>query len=419
MKQTQNHFYQIARPLIERGLSVIPLHPQTKKPAVGWKHFRIWNLTMLEEKAKDFSTCDVAVVSSRGIDRPVFIDFDDESVIPRIEQETGKTIPTTFKVCSRPSSAPLRQHHVWLQTAYSLKRFRFDKAKNVNVRDVHNLVDSPSGGKMFKTLYDLKGIGGGSYIVGAGSVSKSGETYTIFDNSAVAPIPDWLVDWLVADIAKYRRDWKRMNARKEKEKLAATKMSAEQRAGLRAQGHADGFEINREDLHDFLLSVLKKFSAMGLSGDVLEHVLTSEIRQRVQGGEEYLASQRGRDSIRRRVAAESVRDLGASFYEKRKNKPFDDSGLVMTKELTKRDVLQSVVGSFPPRLSGAEAESQIVAALKAAGMSFNKRKDRDNLSVVRKRLGFSIVRGDWVLLLDPPSLPLHTQIGGRTCPWRL
>jgi hypothetical protein len=400
-----NHFYELAKPLIERGLAVIPLHPHTKTPACSWKHFRIWNLDILAQKAKDFADKEVAVVSSRGLDHPVFIDFDDESVIPRIEQDTGRTIPATFKIQTRPKSAPMRQHHIWSQTAYSLKRFRFDKAKNVNVRDVHHLVESPSGGKMFKTLYDLKGVGGSSYIVGAGSVSKSGETYTIFDNSAVAPIPDWLVDWLVDDIAKYRRDWKGMNARKEKEKLAAAKMSAEQRADRRAQGHADGFEINREDLHDFVLSLLKKFSAMGLSGDVLEHVLTAEIRQRVQGGEEYVASQRGMDSIRRRVASEPVRDIGASFYEKRKNKPFDDSGLIMTKELTKRDILQSIIGSFPDRLSGFEAESQIDAALRGVGMKFDKRKDRDNLSVVRRRLGFSVVGSDWIRLPEEPSPP--------------
>ena len=54
-------------------------------------------------------------------------------------------------------------------------------------------------------MYDIKGVGGGSLVVAAGSVRDSGEVYTCIDGSPVVSIPEWLVDWLLADFQKYRR----------------------------------------------------------------------------------------------------------------------------------------------------------------------------------------------------------------------
>jgi hypothetical protein len=388
-----NHFYEIARPLIERGLEIIPLHPQTKKPAVGWKKFRIWNPELLKQKASGFAHCDVGVVSSRGLTRPMFIDFDDESVIPRIEKETGKKIPATFKVASRPKSEPLRQHHVWLQTPYSLRRFKFDKAKTKNVRDVTQVVTSPSEGKMFKTLYDVKGIGGGSYIVGAGSIhQKTGEPYRVIDTSEIAPIPDWLVDWVVKDIARYRRAWKKMNGDKE-----------EQARVLARSGYP---EIAEEDRHDFLLGTITRLSNSGLSGDLLEQAVVAILRDRVQGGKDYAESERGRASIHRQVAA-NVRneDVAVAFYSRRKDKPFEDTDCVIVRKMTKRDVLEATIRDFPDRLTVEDAESRLGGALADAGMIFDKRQDKNSLGIVRQRLGFSVTPREWIR--NPTLSPQH------------
>src|SRR5205809_164588 len=73
------------------------------------------------------------------------------------------------------------------------------KSVNLNVKDMN---ETDGEGK-HPTLYDVKGIGGGSLVVGAGSVRESGEVYKAMDDDAeVLPIPDWLVDWIVADVTK-------------------------------------------------------------------------------------------------------------------------------------------------------------------------------------------------------------------------
>jgi hypothetical protein len=425
-----NHFYEIARPLIERGLAVIPLRRQTKTPACSWKNFRIWNLDILEKKAGDFADCDVACVSNFGLGRPLFIDFDDESVIPRIETETGKTIPATFKVCSRPKSAPLRQHHIWLQTAYSLKKFKFDEAKNTNVRDVNRVVTSPSGGKMFKTLYDVKGIGGNSYIVGAGSIhQKTGEVYTVVDHSPIAKIPDWVVDWLVRDISRYRSDWRKMNARKMKEKKAAAELPAEKRAELRAQGHPDGWEIYPEDMQDFIMSLMGRLGSFSLSDEKMEEIVAAKVSEMVQGGEQYVTSERGRQSIHNRVTSRNRTNtlaLAVTFYQNRKTKPFSDSGTTIPQFDesqrgfgTKRDALRFAIQSFPGQLTVDEAEARLTTAMEDAGFLFDKRKDKNALSDIRREFGFSVTHGEWIRtirLKETHSPLLHTQVRDGTCP---
>jgi hypothetical protein len=86
-----------------------------------------------------------------------------------MEQETGEKMPRTYTVCSGPTSAPYKRHFYFTQTEYSFKKFGGVNAKNINRRDTSHLVPSPSGGLMYPTQYDVKGIGGGAIVVAAGS----------------------------------------------------------------------------------------------------------------------------------------------------------------------------------------------------------------------------------------------------------
>jgi hypothetical protein len=109
----------------------------------------------------------VGVVGKRGIGRHMFLDIDAEAVVERIEAETGRKMPQTYTVCSRPESAPYKRHFYFTQTPCSFKRFGSWNAKNVNVRDLTRLERSRSGMLMHPTLYDIKGVGSGSLVVGA------------------------------------------------------------------------------------------------------------------------------------------------------------------------------------------------------------------------------------------------------------
>src|SRR5207247_2248038 len=141
----------------------------------------------------------VGIVGTRGAGNLVFLDIDSDGVVERIEQQTGRTMPATYVVQSRPQSAPYKRHFYFRQTEYSVQHF----TKEINVKD---LTKTNKEGKP-STLYDLKGCGGGGFVVAAWSIRENGERYTAIDEATpVVPIPDWLVDWIAADVKHYRSE---------------------------------------------------------------------------------------------------------------------------------------------------------------------------------------------------------------------
>ena len=91
----------------------------------------------------------------------------------------------TLQVQTRPTTNPAKRHFYFTQTEYSLRCF----PKNVN--------STRTCGR-----YDLKGVGGASFVVAAGTERENGEYYTYENQNLVMPIPRWLVDWLVEDIRR-------------------------------------------------------------------------------------------------------------------------------------------------------------------------------------------------------------------------
>ena len=168
----------------------------------NWNRNPATNLSEVLQHAKDFPIHNVGVVGRRGVGNHCFLDIDADGVLEKIETETGRQIPPTYTLCSRPQTAPWKRHYYFRQTEYSVSKMR----KEANRKDTTKWVTSENGFQMHPTMYDLKGVGGGGLVVAAGSLRKDGEVYTVVDNAPVAEFPNWLVDWLVADIAKYRSD---------------------------------------------------------------------------------------------------------------------------------------------------------------------------------------------------------------------
>jgi hypothetical protein len=133
-----------------------------------WNRHPSTKLSEIIQYAKDYPDYNVGVVGRRGIGNDMFLDIDAEGVLEQIERETGQKMPPTFTVASRPQSAPWKRHYYFKQTAYSVKTFRTE----TNVKDLSVLKD-----EKHPTRYDLKGVGGGGLVVGAGSVRADGEVY--------------------------------------------------------------------------------------------------------------------------------------------------------------------------------------------------------------------------------------------------
>jgi hypothetical protein len=229
----------------------------------NWQNHQATTPEEVLTHAKYYPHHNVGVVGKRGVGRHMFLDIDAEGVVGRIEEETGKKIPTTYTVCSRPESAPHKRHYYFSQTAYSFKNNGAWQAKNINVRDLARLERSRSGMLMHPTLYDVKGIGGGSLVVAAGSVRDNGEVYTCIDDSPVAEIPDWLLDWLLADFENYRVGRDKELRQKHEAKAIALRMSEAERCKLRQKNLPDGFDIAEEDIYDFLRWRASSYSGPG------------------------------------------------------------------------------------------------------------------------------------------------------------
>ena len=224
-------FVAIATPLVERGFRVTPVHPETKMGVMkNWQKFQLTTIDDIRKYAEYFPHHNVGVVGKRGFDRHCFLDVDAPGVVERIEHDTKQTMPKGYRVRSSPTFKPYKTHFYFKQTPYSFEKFGGWEAVNSNVKDMTTFDEE---GK-HPTLYDLKGVGGGSLVVGAGSVKQTGEVYTCVDDGPVPEIPNWLVDWLVKDIEKY---WDAVDAEKA-EKLALKECGAKEARAGRAGGDA-------------------------------------------------------------------------------------------------------------------------------------------------------------------------------------
>lgn len=379
-------FVAIATPLVVKGFRITPVHPQTKCGVMGnWQNFQITTPEEVLAFAKYYPHHNVGVVGKRKPGRYCFLD-DDSGVVARIEEETGHKMPRTYTVASRPDTNPLKRHFYFLQTDYSFKRFAIFaegkdpwKSRNVNRRDLTKFELSRTGLRIHPTMYDAKGFGGGSFVVAAGSVREpdaSGrvEIYTVIDDSPVVEIPHWLVDWMIADIKKYR-------AEKVKEKAAKFAR------GLHST------VIAEEDVYDYLRWRAGKLTIQGFSGDGLEQALFYLVKKDCERGDVFAASEHGKELIHEIVEAAEEWEVGTAlpFYQLGAVKSEILEGhLMIYRTPTKQDVIEQTIASFPDKIGIGEAFERISEDLFKHGFDFDRYKERSAVYRARKAMGFSV-----------------------------
>jgi hypothetical protein len=151
------------------------------------------------------------------------------------------------------------------------------------------------------------------------------------------------------------------------------------------------------------------FSKAGIGGDALEQLLYAQIIEHVQDGERYVREHR--ESIRRRVQEVEPANTAVSFYTRRKNKMFEDAGLIVPAfQPTKTSVLETIIGGFPDQLTTEEADQRVADGLRAENLDFDKRKDKNLLSRVRSRFGFAVTSKQWVRTSPPEKTFLPSFI---------
>jgi len=164
-------FLDIATPLAERGIPVIPVLPLSKRGLLDdqFRHATT-DLSQIAQWNKENPDYNVGCVGKP--DGIVVLDCDVTGLKRRIEHETGHKFPATLTVRSAGKGC---DHLYFLQTNVS--------------REL--------GNQKCAGLFDLQSAD--KYVVGPGSCLDNGKTYDITDDSPIAEFPDWLENWILAN----------------------------------------------------------------------------------------------------------------------------------------------------------------------------------------------------------------------------
>ncbi len=160
-----------------------------------------------------------------------------EIILNFVRIQGSRSQPATF--CS------YKRHLYYRQTAYSVMKWKAES----NVRDATQWTSDKNGNPIHPTLFDVKGIGGGGYVVAPGSVRANGEVYAVIDDLPVIDVPDWLVDWLAKEVTKWKSD-KQEEQQEHAAKFAA--LSKSERTALQEAGDASGFPYPASEIFPFM-----------------------------------------------------------------------------------------------------------------------------------------------------------------------
>lgn len=225
------NFLEIARPLIERNIPVVPLRPKSKIALLeNWPDLATTDINQIQKWSELYpdANCGCVALAKPG---GIWIwEVDSPEAIQRCEQETGHKIPKTFRVRSRAG----RGHIYFRMTPESIA--------------LGNLPQGYVKNGDFSVRVDRQ------YCVSANSLHPAtGQPYEIVSTADISDAPSWLIAWL--------RDQKVDKIEVEKPALQPT--------GLVRHGM----------IHSYMLTEAGKLRAMGLEVDEIETVLLRKVHE--------------------------------------------------------------------------------------------------------------------------------------------
>jgi hypothetical protein len=165
------NFRDIALPLAQRGIKVIPVRPLSKRGVLQDQFkYATTSVEQIERWHAENPHYNVGCVGTP--DGIAILDCDVKGLMRRIEQETGHEFPKTLVVRSAGKGCA---HIYFRQTDASRKL----------------------GNKKRAGLFDLQSVD--KYVVGAGSRLENGKTYDIVKDAPISEFPDWLAAWVSAN----------------------------------------------------------------------------------------------------------------------------------------------------------------------------------------------------------------------------
>ena len=402
----ESRYYSIAMPLLEKGFTVWPVKPEPEKCGeFGWNTHAYYADEIVHRcLAKKFPNHNAAVISRRGVGNLMFLDIDSPGVLKRIEEETGQKISgITFSVCSRPQSAPYKRHFYFRQTAYSVKKWRTES----NVRDITQWVPDKNNNPSHPTLFDLKGIGGGGYVVAPGSVRANGEVYTVIDDLPVTDVPDWLVNSLAEQITSW-------NSAKRQEQVEHARqvstLSKSEQSALRKAGVASGFKYPGSEIFPFMNWRAAILASNAISRKNIQRQIIEELNRNFAGGKEFTGSENGMKKIRGMVASKRLGTVHWDWVGPKKKATLCD-GFKFTVPRSRPSILVDAMRKFPNSVNATDGYERLRRALVGTGFQLVKGKAAEKaVAQVRKAAGYCTRRtkGGWAWVKTISNHPLTT-----------
>jgi hypothetical protein len=269
-------FVRVGKAALRRGFAITPLDSQTKKPNMErFNTHPIRTYTGLLQREFDNKNSNVGIVMRHpryGDCWHFVLDLDGEDMLKRIEDGAGhdllKEVPTLI-VQSQPEKKPWKMHIYLLATEYSAPLLQ---------KEVTGLVG-----------FDLKGTGRGGQVLAAGSIHPSGSIYTYMTDLPIAPIPPWLVDWLVKEIHRQRSEAAKARhvtrvakaAEKAAKKAQAAANTAEANADKTAEEIAEESEAAEKEVASEVFKLMRSkagsFAKLSVDREDIEHLLLKQV----------------------------------------------------------------------------------------------------------------------------------------------
>ena len=334
------------------------------------------NLSEIRQLSIDYPRHNVGIVGRRGVGNLAFLDIDSEGMLERIETETGQKLPSTYTVQSRPESAPWKRHMYFRQTAYSVQKFD----KEIHIADL----SKPAEHGKYPSLFDMKGVGAGGFVVAAGSVRDTGEIYLDNGNVPVAPIPDWLVDWVLKERDKYRSESARL--RETVKAQLATAVEAKQ-AGNSAL-------VPREHFRTVIKSRVGSFAYLGIRKKDIARLVQNQIEDFMEDGVSLAAEYK--DAIREEIANPKLRfgRLRTEFlpHPARNVVTTTASGDVTIQTVQRRhEIMAEAIQTFPHTLKTSEVRARLTKALMARKFTLAETKAEEKaIRRAMRRAGYRV-----------------------------
>ena len=166
-------FADRALPLASLGIPVIPVLPHDKKTILSdWQSLATIDPEQIAEWNKQDPQFNVGLVARAIVGEVCFLEFDVRGGMKAAAEEMGQSVPKTRVHKSGSGYA----HFIFTHTERSVA--------------LGNRQANKDGHEWYSFRADRR------YVVGAGSIHPNGNLYTVHDNAAIAPVPDWICDWI-------------------------------------------------------------------------------------------------------------------------------------------------------------------------------------------------------------------------------